>query len=361
MICILNGISDRFGAWAESCPCHDWLHPMKIGEGRERGESAFRADAIALDACRKQLRLPRAGADGLHHHPCPLGGCRAVELASGSIEELFEIFCTLCAASLLELTEGLSPEEVAKLMDDFAASKAAMISYLEQKLQCWKTLPWHLAAVGHRNLDKARWFAKECLRVFDALPQDPALHHRLTLRALARGSVMRLEMEAFAESDRPMSDFPLLSRFIWEFRFLPTVERVQERDHSTVHHEALDRNVGGAYVACSLRFVEVEDIFLHQQHLVEDLLKYFQGNKRPDDMAKRLGFFRHPAYQEAIAEKFSSRKKLQLAEMLMYNLDGESQFAKMKGAATLRNKRRGHREAQEKAWRKQFETKQKFS
>ena len=57
--------------------------------------------------------------DGRWYGPCPMAGKRAVELALGLLSEQIRELGESFLESVLEVCAGLSPEEVAIVMDDF--------------------------------------------------------------------------------------------------------------------------------------------------------------------------------------------------------------------------------------------------
>ena len=115
MVRTLNGFSEGFAAWAEGCECHAWLHPTPSNR-LAPGEARFSPEVLALESCRRQLRLPRGVADGLHCRPCPLAGCKACDLASGAIDEHFEVLAACYNDTLLKATAGLQLADMGMVM-----------------------------------------------------------------------------------------------------------------------------------------------------------------------------------------------------------------------------------------------------
>ena len=66
-----------------------------------------------------------------------MAGKRAVELALGLLFEQIRELAKSFLESVLEVCAGLSPEEVAIVMDDFEHGRAHMIEVLTNKLQQW--------------------------------------------------------------------------------------------------------------------------------------------------------------------------------------------------------------------------------
>lgn len=160
MIHELHLFSADFTAWAEGCSCHFWL---KAAGGR------LQAEGMALAVTREALMLPPRVGDGPHCGPCPLAGMRAVELATGALPALFNELAQQHLEELMPSTAGISDADLQLLLVDFSAGRAAMSTYLQQKLQCWGTLPWKFAALAHDDEEQARSFAREILTEFDRL------------------------------------------------------------------------------------------------------------------------------------------------------------------------------------------------
>ena len=61
--------------------------------------------------------------------------------------------------------------------------------------------------------------------------------------------------------------------------------------------------------------------------------------EKADDMANISGFFGHPLWTQAVAEKKDKRRKMVLVEYILYDLDAESQFDKMVAVEAKRKER----------------------
>ena len=194
---------------------------------------------------------------------------------------------------------------------------------------------------------------------FKESPQDPKLRHRITWSCLREGSAIRGELEKFIAGES-VSELHALKELAFELKLIPTVERVQEADHSIVHRMVVYRRVTGPYVSCALRLPELQNIFESDAQYQSFLEKFAEVDDMAD-MAKRFGFLRHPRWQVATAEKFSEKQKGVLAALIMYSMDVESQFQKMQGATKARAKRFRERKNEEDKWKAHFQGKKTFS
>ena len=57
----------------------------------------------------------------------------------------------------------------------------------------------------------------------------------------------------------------------------------------------------------------------------EGFLRHFGSIVKPDELAKRLGVWRHPLYQEAVREGLRAKAKRQVLSVTMYCLDPSAQ------------------------------------
>ena len=76
-------------------------------------------------------------------------------------------------------------------------------------------------------------------------------HHRVTWQWLGVGSLLREQVDAFANGVL-LGSLPLLHVHVAELRFTPTAERAQEADHSMVRRSVGHRKVKGPFVSLSL-------------------------------------------------------------------------------------------------------------
>ena len=131
---------------------------------------------------------------------------------------------------------------------------------------------------------------------------------------------------------------------------------LKESDHSIVCRGTRNApRASGPFVSCLLRMCEVDSIFDAQpQTDYITFLQDFNDLSKADSIAKRLSFVNHPLWARATEEKMSNRKKMELAQSIMYSLDSVSQYDTMQAVGKARKKHRAWRDKQEKNWRKQF-------
>ena len=122
---------------------------------------------------------------------------------------------------------------------------------------------------------------------------------------------------------------------------------------------AVHRKVSGSYTSMILRMGEIVDLFEGSEG--SSFLLEFADVMNPDDMAERLGLFKHPLYQEAYTEGRRFCEKRKLLGSFLYALDITSQHAILKA-----NKKKRMREAELKKqavekWRRSEGNQQAFS
>ena len=216
MILMLNSVGTRFASWAEGCPCHPFAGSSK----QKQSEHSFEDDAlVALECCRQELGMPRDG-DGRSLQTCPLAGLKAGDLASGAVQQHIEQVAILCKEDLLVEISNISEEETLKILETFEQGKNHILASVSNKLKNWKMMPWQLAALCVPDQTQARETAKCILQDFDAGPEDPLLHHRLTYFWLKLSGSFRSQLEAFAAGE-PLNSQPQLYRTVMEMAFIP--------------------------------------------------------------------------------------------------------------------------------------------
>ena len=355
----LNSLGKDPSAWAEGCDCHAWLRPTNAAEEYERKRFVHSHEAQQLQAAMSSQGLSRDGdGDGF---VCPLAGRRSAHLACGAVQEYYEDAAgkRLHELRLTGLSYGVDASDIFDVCSHFAAGRAAMQAYLFRKLQCWEVLPWKLCGISHSNPAKARACAVACLEMFKESPQDEKLHHRVTWAALCEGSAIRADIEQFIAGTN-LCELTSLKEFAWELKLIPTVERVQEGDHSIVNRMVVYRRVTGSYVSCSLRVPEIQSL-MQTDAEYKLFLSKFDEVANIDDLAKKFGFWKHPQWQAACHAKQSKKQKSILAGIIMYYTDLESQFQNMSHARRGREKRARERKKQEQDWKAHFERPKKFS
>ena len=168
MLLRLHNFSHDFATWAEGCPCHFWLRPERHepqSGGRVRSEHSEACQNLRVIRRMKGLR-PGEG-DGPEFTSCPLGGRRAPELASNAAERFMEELSKSYVEDLMQCCSCTDPAEMEQVLADFSLGKASMMSYITQKLHCWRVLPWRLAALALPDVAEARKHARDILEEFE--------------------------------------------------------------------------------------------------------------------------------------------------------------------------------------------------
>ena len=86
-----------------------------------------------------------------------------------------------------------------------------------------------------------------------------------------------------------------------------------------------------------------------QQH---EFMQDFGSVLKPDQMARQLGFFKHPLYVNAVEDGLRFGAKRQLASVFLYSLDIESQHAFLKINKKKREQKAGKTKRAVEQWRK---------
>ena len=248
-------------------------------------------------------------------------------MLSEQIRELGESFLE----SVLEVCAGLSPDEVAIVMDDFEHGRAHLIEVLTNKLQQWTVLPWRLVALGDWDMSRLRDTARKILAEFARCP-DEAKHHRITLEWLRPGSLLRADIQALADGET-IANLPRLRYRVGEYFFLPTAERRQEGDHSLLHRGSSSR-ASGPYNSLVLRMPELEKR-CKTKAAWRKCSRLYKSLADVKSLAARLGVQRHPLFVRAQRQA----ETFEVLQCVLYSLDAEAQFAQLEGAKNKRKKK----------------------
>ena len=310
---------EGFSSWAEGCECHGFLRPVDTGDVHLRRKTKASTEAAELRAARGRLGLASSHEGDGVGFTCPLAGCRAPDLACGAAKQHFE---ELGDNQLHRLRQagidlGVEASDIVEVLDAAVCCRASMQSYMSQKLQCWQVLPWKLCGIAHHNTAKSRQCAAECLQLFRESPHEEQLHHRLTWVHLREGAPTRVQLESYVQGTR-LQDLPDLKSLVYELKFVPTVERVQEADHSIVHRSVQYKGVRGPYVSCALRLPEIRALMQHEDQY-KSFLARFAEVEDMNELAKRFGFYKHERWQVACHEKHHKKRKIILAAAILYS------------------------------------------
>jgi hypothetical protein len=186
---------------------------------------------------------------------CPMRGKRALEVSIGKVRDVLSELSSACAADLLDVCADLADEQVASLLACLENAKAFIQLELRTYLQCWQELPWSFIRVADWDSSCARRHAREIVHKFDSAVNAPELHHPLTAQWLAIESPVRVDLLRFIDGE-DLALLPSLRQVAMELLVVPTIERVQEGDHSKVHKATTFKKVSGSYVSLCLRAEE---------------------------------------------------------------------------------------------------------
>ena len=101
---------------------------------------------------------------------------------------------------------------------------------------------------------------------------------------------------------------------------------------------------------------EVTSLMTQSHQESRSFIEEFESLQDPDVLAKKLGFWKHPEYQELVANDEKRRAKRQVASVIMYSLDSGSQHAQLQA---LKQKRESKRKQKDKVVREFQQPKQK--
>ena len=238
MIDLLHSCVGRLTKWCESCPCHDWLRVCD----RVRRDHWPRS-IVQLEQCRDTLGYGSGNGDGAKFQ-CPMRGKRAPELARGAVLDIVRQIAQESRVALLETVGALQESDLDNILQDYDVGRCCLEEIAKVKFGFWNHLPWVLASLADSCEEGARGQAINILQQFSSMPQHEALHHRITWFWLGPGSALRGELQSFAGGER-LHHLPLLNKYVSEFWFIPTAERIQEAEHSLVKRFVGHRKVVG--------------------------------------------------------------------------------------------------------------------
>ena len=155
MLLALNRFPADLAAWSEGCSCHPWLQHKRTYSPKNEMSSqdpdknfATQAGEL-LDAIRREGGFKAGEGDGYSGYgPCPLAGQRSMDLASGEVWKRLDAWSDEYTQDLLQHNQCTDEGDIATALRDFSCGKAFIVAYLRQKLQCWETFPWKLAALN---------------------------------------------------------------------------------------------------------------------------------------------------------------------------------------------------------------------
>ena len=192
MRCLANVINSCL-TWVETCPCH---HHLERSEFPKRVVEAWRT--------------------------CPLGGCKAPELAAGEFRTLLGDLHNVNAAELLStLPRDISPESRAAILQEFERGRAHLVFVLNLRLAHWRDAPYCVFGCAHLSPEVSKRFLRRCLDMSAGFP----------LVARLQQPPLRDEAEQYLDG-ADIKQLPNLLHFLGTLRYCPIAERAVEGDHA---------------------------------------------------------------------------------------------------------------------------------
>ena len=127
------------------------------------------------------------------------------------------------------------------------------------------SLPFALAGLASLGVVAARSLAFRLINVFDS--SNPDAHDRVATAFLSRAQVVGhcRAIQEWAQSDLPMSAFPLLQREVAALRLVPMVEWHAERPHAIMKKATTGKKAYGRAASLGARLRESRDIACHPE------------------------------------------------------------------------------------------------
>ena len=239
----------QMGAWwLEQCPCHHALIT-----------DLFESRGLSRNQWSKQVAFHDLAPDRGMFNFCPLGGCRAPELAAaGGMGPLLNSLASQREGPLLETLACLSlaSEDRAAIVADWNVLRLYAAHTLELKTSFWRSLPWKLAGLAHHSEAAARRVAKEILAQYnDGGP--PGGHHRMSVAACGPDTLLGQQLRSFAAGTQ-LSDLEDLVGFARRLKFMPVVSRCIEGKHGAVNRAVRSKHCAPTTVSLAVRLPEFE-------------------------------------------------------------------------------------------------------
>ena len=289
----LHAIPSRLQSWFDGCPCHEGV--LKSTKTRHARAQALRAD-------------------GLSAGHCPCSTCRGFEVVDGKLAELVKELGDELETELKELiemkasdglTEPLTAEEFAIIMQAFSAGVTHLQLSFGVRLHWTQELPWMLMGIAHPHVARALFWCRRCIQAFNAKPE--AKHHRKSVLFLKPGSILRVAIDAFLASGVMPA---ILQLHIAPFYFIPLGDRLIEREHKYISDITRPKTgvVRGHWFSIR-RFRILEKRMFVDMMFANGLVEYFMSIKKIKSAIKIFGLERHPLFQEALRVKTTRAEK----------------------------------------------------
>jgi hypothetical protein len=221
----LQRILEAFQGWSEDCSCHQRIVFGRISEGPSEC-------ADPRTKLQRQKMYGRLLLRSVMHNDCPMRGLRAPDFAAGDAMEVFDLLADMTSTQMvLRSKEVLSGVELSEVLLDFHSGLAYMKLELYEKLKYWFALPWLVAGLVHRNVDKAAVVAAKIINQISSFACQLDLPRQMMI--WLRPEYMS-ELEALATKSRPREELRLLLIEASKLMFLPTSERPAEEPHAMI-------------------------------------------------------------------------------------------------------------------------------
>ena len=218
MVLCLGTVLEELVGWAERCPCHEAIQAGFLR--RHIPAAVLRLEFGERYTSRCQMT-------------CPMRGRRAAEFAAGGVLEHLDLAWRNSVSELaLSCRQYLTHEQWSGILMELDRAKSHCVYILSMKLIHWQQLPWLLCGLSHVNEETARGIANTCIAQFDQAPLAVAVHHRVSFKFLAPGT-LRTQLQAFADGT-PRRELPELYIEIAKLRCVPVTEREIEGPHGRI-------------------------------------------------------------------------------------------------------------------------------
>lgn len=286
MVVKLHYVPGRLQGWFDGCPCHEQLLKSALSS-RER----------------RKLMI----ADGLKHGRCPCSTCRGWQVVDGKVPEVIaelarstedELTSLLQAKASDGLTAPMTAEHHATVMSDWSAGIAHLMLSFGIRLRWGSDLPWVLMGMAHPDVARAVHWARRCIALYDAKPESE--HHRLSVLFLKVGSVLRLAIQSFVES-QVMSG--ILKLHVAPFHFMPFGDRQIEREHKYMSDVvSLYRKAVKGHIFGIRRLRAVETQMFNDPVFSNKLVEYFVKLRNTRESIKLFGIQHHPLLSDLMKD-----------------------------------------------------------
>lgn len=264
MVDILAGVGNHLQSWLQSCPCH-------------RGE--------ALEDLHRRFG------------PCPNSGRNMARLAAGELDRFAEEMLLLAHGDVLQVTQGLTAQEVMRLLDSFELARQHMLMHVRIKGAHHADIPLLLAVLCHPFPQVARSGARRALLKWDGMDAAQRQRaHRVSRLFLQEGpGTHRNALMQFSLTEDPLSDFPEMERDVYRISLAKIDEHAAEGPHALMKKE-LHRasNASAALLSLSARLPLWEWLLARNPEQLLALAEFMDQIYNTDKASYVLGVENHP-------------------------------------------------------------------